>query len=196
MTFGFVTGPRVQLENHRSLCHAESRAAYEEREISRDNSILDVGDCKTLGWTTHCECYVVTLYKRLEAWMLPDLRFCSNCRVFTYRCSKDNNHCGMNIRKAMYELAEAESRRLEIENVTKRRELWKKEMILARSVPLYFVKDAESSQMGAAESKSDVKRMQVTRERIQKEGIEEMSRKREEDLRKRGEGLRKHDKNG
>jgi hypothetical protein len=168
-----VTGPHPPPEGHRRLCHAESRAAFLGRAIPLDEDFLDAGHCKTLGWISHCECYAVTLYKRLEGWVPPDLKFCANCRIFTYRCSKDSRLCGMNIRRAKYELKLSGMRRGYMWGT------W------TSGVSFRSLRDAESSQMGAAESTDDLMQMLVTRQRIQKEGLEEMSRKRDEDQRKR-----------
>jgi hypothetical protein len=79
----------------------------------------------------------------------------------------------MNVRRAMYDLKLSEMRRGYMWGT------W------TSGVSFQYPRAAESSQMGAAESTDDLMQMLVTRQRIQKEGLEEMSRKRDEDQRKR-----------
>jgi hypothetical protein len=176
-----------KLRRHRRLCHEESRAVYEGRELPQNESGLGVGisDCKTPRWTTHCECFVVTLYKRLESWMPADLKFCHNCRKFTYRCSRDSRHCGMNARRAAFDFRE--------------RELWKwKQEEIQRVVYVGWeerglVTVAGSSQMGAAVTLSALTRMRETRELMQRERREEMLKMKEE-MKRKEEELRKMEK--
>jgi hypothetical protein len=79
----------------------------------------------------------------------------------------------MNVRRAMYELKLSEMRH---------GYMW---WPWTSGVSIRYSRAAESSQIGAAESTDDLMKMLVTRQRIQKEGLEEMSRKRDEDQRKR-----------
>lgn len=167
------------------MCHEESRAVYEGREVPQDKSGLARFNCKTPAWTPHCECFVVTLYKRLETWMPPDLKFCFNCRKFTYRCSKDNRLCGMNARRAWFDLKE--------------RALWKsKEEERRREVEVGWegrglVTVAGSSQMGAAITLSATTRMRETREAMQRAQREEMLKNKEEMRRKEEELMEKEE---
>lgn len=177
-----------KLARHRRFCHEESHAVYEGREVPRHKSCLDtigLGACKTPMWTRHCECFVVTLYKRLESWVPPDLKFCGNCRIFTYRCSRDNRLCWTNVRRAVFDLRERDAWKWkQVESRRKAEVGWEQRGIITV---------AGSSRMGAATRWCDLDRMREMREKMQREGRQEMQRKKEE-MRRKEEELREKEK--